>query len=443
MGRMSLIVVVGFNIIFAFMGFNLSGVASHSYSNYTNYYSVEQAQFMAESGANVAIGTLYQNSGWLFNDSSTHKCTLNLSGATATYSIKAKRSYTNGTYVTFYIASTYNGLSDSSTVVCNIPSYSSYAMYTVSDNGILWTTGEKCNGKLHADSILSISGTPYFSDYVTVGNSVSGLVKSDSPAVFKKGYQTGIKLGWVNNFDAVKYSAGYDSIANGPVKTYKVGSNTVKYQADVYIQLNSDGSIDIDTGGHRADGLGWATAATDPHKQHLVISSMTNPVIGVMCDTAQSHIHVRGTMTGKLTIANLGSGNVFIDSSIYEKDTTKDILGLVARDTMMVTDDSINNVGSVHVQGALLAATFTAQDYSTRNANTKASGNGTLSLYGALAQNSRGAVGSGTKGFLKNYTYDNRFAGNGGPPSYPTLPYFQIMSWYDKMNWNTSWWSNW
>ena len=140
---------------------------------------------------------------------------------------------------------------------------------------------------------------------------------------------------------------------------------------------------------------------------------------------------------------------MYIDSSVIYTDKTKDLLGLVARDSILVTDDTLNNNGTVNVQAAVLAQTFTAQDYNSRDGNGSKSGTqGQLNLYGSLAQYTRGVVTSGGYGFLKNYTYDTRFSGTNsqGAPSFPTLPFFQITSWYDKIVWppdSTSFWHNW
>ena len=59
------------------------------------------------------------------------------------------------------------------------------------------------------------------------------------------------------------------------------------------------------------------------------------------------------------------------------------------------------------------------ENYSTRSPS------GYLNVYGGIVQNYRGAVGtfSGTtlaSGFMKNYTYDGRFADD-PPPQYPPL----------------------
>ena len=312
MGKMSLIVVVGFNLIFMFMGFNLSGVASHSYSNYANYYNIEQAQFVAESAANIAIGSLYQNYGYRSTTNGTFTYTLTgLQGAT--YSIQAIRTNPSGAdIVTFYIMSQYSNMRDSNIVTCNIPQYSSFAMYSVSDvnagTNINWITGDTCNGKLHVDNTLYISGTPRLNAPVTVGNTISGLANGDSAKVFPLGYTKGEVLGWVNDFNMVKNVTGYDSV------DFAVASKTQK--RDIYIQLYSDGTIDIDTGAfygttgatggdQTKNGLGWYHEKTLTGRSKVAITSLGNGsvspglgigVIGIMDTSAVGNIHLRGTL---------------------------------------------------------------------------------------------------------------------------------------------------
>ena len=452
MGKMSLIIVIGFNIIFMLMGFNLSGIASHSYSNYTNYYNVEQAQFLAESAANVSIGSLYQNSGWLFNDSTVHLH--NLEGGT--YSIQAKRSYPSGAaYVTFNIVSAYNGMTDTTTVVCNIPSFSSFAMYTCNDGSSPWTGGDTCWGKLHADSVLNIGtlngSSAVFNGSVSVGVKIdsSGLSGGTHPQ-FKQGAPTmGVKLGWVNDFNSVRSASSYQNYDSSDFITPKYTKNGKPYQADIFVQMNSDGTVEIDTGAYNKSATllidsSWYKAKKINKATISTLSSIG--VIGIMDPSSNANIHVRGTLNGKLTIANIGKGNIYIDSNVVYKDTTTDLLGLVAADTMFVAYDSANVRGPVKIQAAILAQTFTAQNPNT-NWGTGAPLNAakqSIQLFGALAQRNRGPVGNGNAGYAKSYKYDNRFAGgSNSAPSYPTLPYFQILSWYDRMAWNTSWWSNW
>ena len=455
---MTLIIVIGFNIIFMLMGFNLSGIASHSYSNYTNYYNVEQAQFLAESAANVAIGSLYQNSMWLYGDSTIHNHSLE----GGTYSIQAKRSYPGGaSYVTFNIVSSYSSMYDTTTVVCNIPSYSSFAMYTCNENGSPWTAGDTCNGKFHSDTTLIIGGSSgqsaVFNGSVSVGNGIdsTGAVSAGAHPQFKQGAPiNGVKLGWLNNFNAVTTTTGYDSSDFG-------GASKAKNR-DIYIQLYNDGTVDVDTGApywgnaKTKNGAGWYHATK--LRNRVPITQLGNNgniaagagigVMGIMDTGATGNIHVRGTLSGKLTIANLGHGNVFIDSNVVYNDTSKDLLGLVAADTMYITYDSANTKGSVKIQGAILAKTFAAQQPDSNYIPTPVVNKAALFLYGSLAQKNRGRAGGGDAitgtGFQKRYTYDWRFAGgSNAAPSYPTLPYFQILSWYDRMAWNTSWWSNW
>jgi hypothetical protein len=340
---------------------------------------------------------------------------------------------------------------DSTTIVCNIPSYSSFAMYTCNDGSSPWTGGDTCWGKLHADSILivdKLSGqSAVFNGAVSVGNSIQ--VNNGATPQYKQGAPTlGVKLGWVDNFNAVKNNAGYDSSDFVTKPPYKLGGRTV--QADVFVQLNSDGTVEIDTGLY----LKSATSLIDSswYRTKLVkkttVSNLSSiGVIGIMDQNSNANIHVRGTLNGKLTIANLGTGNVYIDSNIVYHDTTQDILGLIARDTMFVSYDTANVRGPVKIQGALLASTFTAQNPNANwgSGSPLAATKQSINIFGALAQKNRGPVGAGVAGYAKSYKYDQRFAGGGSnsAPSYPTLPYFQILSWYDRMNWSKSWWDVW
>ena len=58
MGRSSLIMVMGFNIIFASMSFTISNVADWGYKNYVGYYERTVGRQIAASAANIRDFTM-------------------------------------------------------------------------------------------------------------------------------------------------------------------------------------------------------------------------------------------------------------------------------------------------------------------------------------------------------------------------------------------------
>jgi hypothetical protein len=145
-------------------------------------------------------------------------------------------------------------------------------------------------------------------------------------------------------------------------------------------------------------------------------------------------VFVQGTFHGALTIG--AQNNLFVTGNITYTDSTNDILGLVGQSTVTIWNpiscsSSSNNVCSttsgysatlarstnanVTVDGAVASngGTFQVQNY---NYGAKL---GTLTVLGSIAQEFRGAVGTGshTTGFLKDYGYDSRLL-NTAPPKF-------------------------
>ena len=117
--------------------------------------------------------------------------------------------------------------------------------------------------------------------------------------------------------------------------------------------------------------------------------------------------------------------------AVHPTNNSDNALGLIAQHDVEVATVAPNNlIIFAHIISCNAAtdydAGFHVEDYDSR-ANS-----GILTVYGGIVQNNRGAVGQQANerigghwtlvqhGFLKNYTYDTRFASE-PPPSYPTV----------------------
>lgn len=135
-----------------------------------------------------------------------------------------------------------------------------------------------------------------------------------------------------------------------------------------------------------------------------------------------------GTVTGPLTVVS--ENDMYIKNNItYTHDpvanpNTTDALGLISQDDIWVDSSAPN---SLSVYAAMIAAgtssdgsngSFGAIHYDTRST-------GTLTVYGGIVQEQRGAVatvshGNVATGYAKNYSYDPRFL-TIPPPHYPVV----------------------
>ncbi|WP_348788697.1 hypothetical protein [Leifsonia sp. NPDC080035] len=122
-------------------------------------------------------------------------------------------------------------------------------------------------------------------------------------------------------------------------------------------------------------------------------------------------VYVQGTVHGQITVA--AQDYVYITGDLLYQDSTKDILGLVGNNAVWVwnpfngSTPLLGKNRTIYAAILSVAHTFMVQNYDKGTAKR-----GTLNVYGAIAQEYRGTVGTagspGT-GYDKNYNYDPRF----------------------------------
>lgn len=140
--------------------------------------------------------------------------------------------------------------------------------------------------------------------------------------------------------------------------------------------------------------------------------------------------YISGTLNGTTTIGS-AQDIVVVSNLLYnDKSTTSDdLLGLVPTHFMWIyhpvnaaSEANMLSTPVTEVDAAILAVSdsFIVQNYNMGAAISSGSTN-KLTVFGAIAQNYRGPVGTGTTtaastGYLKNYNYDTRFARGAQPP---------------------------
>lgn len=122
-------------------------------------------------------------------------------------------------------------------------------------------------------------------------------------------------------------------------------------------------------------------------------------------------VYVQGVVHGQVTIA--AQDYVYITGDITYQDSTKDILGLVGNNAVWVWNPFNGNTPMLAKDRTIYAAILSvAHTFMVQNYDKGTAKRGTLNIYGAIAQEYRGTVGTvgspGT-GYDKNYNYDPRF----------------------------------
>ena len=73
-GKVSIILVMSFSLLFALFGRNILNNSVTITENFSDYYSITRAQSIAISGANMAINKLYLNKSWMAGFSNLTIC---------------------------------------------------------------------------------------------------------------------------------------------------------------------------------------------------------------------------------------------------------------------------------------------------------------------------------------------------------------------------------
>ncbi len=405
MGRTSLLMVMGFNILFAAMGFNLSRVAVNAYDNYTSYYNRSVSHHIASSAANIAASQICFTPNWR-----TGYSNIPLEGGTFSVSVVDL----GPGQIKVTATSTYNSVTSEVDLVLGLTKFSKFAYYSNIEGAIYWITGDTVWGPFHTQQKINVSGNPVFYGKATSKNGISKNPTSSKPQFFG-GYQSGVDISLPADLSQIRGFA-------------QTGGSYFNNQ-DVYLKFNPDGTATYRIGS-------WTAIPA-----YTVALSTLAPNGVLVADNA--NLHLKGILKGQMTISALGSsgaakGNVYIDSSVvYNSNPSNttgstDMLGIVCDNNVIVSDNANNNTAAgVTIQASILSRSggLTAENYNTRPAG------GTLTLLGGLQQYQRGPVGtfSGStivSGFHKNYRYDTRLMVS-SPPLYPSTGTYEVLSWYE------------
>ena len=410
MGRTSILMVIGFNIIFALMGFSLSRISAEAVKNFSNYYTNVAAHNIAASAANIAANQIFFTPNWRDGYS-------NVPFAGGRYSVQVRDLPQRRIQVTARAVTSapnentgmYEDKTATIVIVMQPSSFAKFTYYSMIEGGIYWITGDTVWGPFHTQSKLTVSGSPVFQGKVTTKK---GLFKSPSSSTpkFYGGYQSGVDISLPSNLNPLEQTA----IDGG--KYFNSG-------ADVNLTFNADGTVT------------WQEGASAPVTEPITTMA-PNGVI--LVDGA--NIRMKGTVNGKVTVSatgssGLGQGNVYLDDDIVyatpsSDPTCDDMLGIVVDNNVIITDNAANN-SDINIDASLFCRTggLTAENYSSRPVS------GSLNLRGGVQEYQRGPVGmaSGgviTHGFQKNFRYDQRLMTD-LPPFYPTTGNYEILSWYE------------
>ncbi|MCB0746329.1 MAG: DUF4900 domain-containing protein [Ignavibacteriae bacterium] len=406
-GKAALLLILGYSTILLTVGLNFNRVSSSASDNSIDYFETTMAKEIAKSGINVASSNISRDAGWLpqstpysylgeDNLAITVKDTFGIKTVTSTaiYGDKIKT-------VEVKIVSA---------------SFSEYAYFSDSEapagQTIWWTEKDSVWGPFHTNDVLRVTRHPYF-DGPTTSHGGALIYKTDAladaPSIVGS-YNTGVNIAIPTDGIAglkTKASSGGFSFSGQPTVFMQFAGDSIKYK------FNS----------------------TDPFTTVLATDLSSNGTIFV----DGGDLRISGTVEGRWSIGS--NQSVYIDDDVtYQSipdytdkyDPSNDLLGILAKDNVVVTDNAANS-SSVNIHAAIYTEEggFHAEYYDTRSVS------GSINLIGGITQKTRLAVGTfdsvtgaSKTGFRKNYKYDSRLM-RMVPPYYPSTNTFRILSWLE------------
>jgi hypothetical protein len=412
-GKASLLLILGFSVIFLVFGRNFASLSTRGVDNMINYYDETVAHDIAVSGANMAANEFFLNNNWNAGfpttsyNGGTFKVTFSVIDAfNDVYKIKSEGNY--------------NNITSDVEITLKPSSFSKFAYFSMSEGGnIYWTGNDTVWGPFHTQDHLRASYHPTFMGKASSFKSILYLHNeaADKPN-FNGGYASGVDLplptDGVSKLEASAAAGGF------------VFSKT-DYTKDKTVYLTFAG-----------DSIKYKFSASGPETTVLGSTMAPNGVIFAPDAT----LRIKGTVKGKYSIgasgnmANQGSiildGDIVYNSNPMTNPNSTDMLGIVAENDVVIANNSENNK-SINIFASIYCENggFNAEDYDSRPVS------GNINLYGGIIHKTRGAVGTfDTKsgnilhGFAKKYKYDDRFL-LASPPSFPGTGMFEIVSWYE------------
>lgn len=404
-GKASLLLILGFSSIMLIIGLNMNRVSTSAIDNSSSYFEMEKAKEIARSGMNLALSKVSRVTTWEPSSSPySYMGSNNLE-------ISLVR---NGEKITIISTGNYENKSQTLEVKIMLPSFSEFAYFSNIEGNIWWTGDDSVWGPFHTNDQLQVQGHPYFAGPTT---SHGGPLKyyhnqsSDAPTVIGE-YTTGLVIDLpIDGISKLSVAASSGGIVfSGKSRVYlEFAGDSIKYKFNRY-----DNYITV-----------------------LGTDLSPNGIIYV----PDGDLYLQGIVKGKWSVGS--SDDVFIEDDIVyndipdpfdENDLSTDLLGILAKDDVKISDNSNNN-GDVNIHAAIYCEEggFTAENYNHRGAD------GNINLIGGITQYQRGPVGTfsiyhGVKslvsGFDKNYKYDSRLL-RMVPPYFPSTKTFKVLSWLE------------
>lgn len=462
-GKAALILVLGFVVLFSYIGSNIIGLGTRSVDNVSYYSETTTAHNIAEVGINVGLSILYKNS------IDTTAAQTGWTPRTITSQSFNSGIFTGGSFVVRLQDVTGGFKELVSTSVLNKPSnvfrdtikvlFSPMAgnftvkgfMTNFGGNDEFWITKDTMFGPIHFNGNCHIRGSPVFWEKVTLskGFDPRKVGSGTNQAILKKGYETGVKkIDFPTDANtAINFAKGTGSfrIPSSPPATapFDTARQKVYYtsQKPLFLVFTQ-----------KSDSVGLLKVYQDAILTSKILANIeirSRDSLVLVSDS--SNVIVRGRVLNRVTVVS--KENIRIDSNItysprvsYNHSTNKmqvtggatDMLALIAYKDIILDNTETEIQTTLNIYGVLFAINGSIV---ISNNNLPTSNNGPFRSYGGLITDGRVNVAKITGpnisgGYYKRFYFDDRMATR-LPPLFPrgkpSTSRYEIISWWENV----------
>jgi len=283
---------------------------------------------------------------------------------------------------------------------------------------IYFISGDDLKGPVYTDDEFAVCGTPTFgrnaSDWIQIAASAPGESTQGAGGCSNSPNNLGTVKNNVSTLSPPATDSALQTEAqdNGTVYT---GPTCITLGASNYTWAQPASGSSCSS-----SGLTWTTASYPANGVMYVQNSSSAPCTQTYAYTAPVYVtnsanagcgiaYVQGT--GYDTALTIGTANDLVVTGPITAASTagSDLLGLVANGFIRVAHTCTSGTANITIDAAILSVqhSFIVDDYNC------GSPEGSLNLFGSIAQDFRGGVGTHSSGTLvtgydKNYQYDDR-----------------------------------
>jgi len=436
MGRGLLIIVSGLFVVYGIIQNSLNQRQTEITSYSANYATQTKAETIANTMADLAFSEVNENP----SDTAAGRFSeRELLGGKGSVDLRRERPFASqgNPFVVHKILTargTYQGETVEIVVKTRRREFSRYSYFTVDEPTIYFQDGDVLNGPVHTNGVIHIDGDPVFNGEVTSPNPPDERPGSDP--VYNGG----------KDFNAQSINLPNEGATNDLGST--AGNGGLRFNKPIRVDFHNDNSSGTDVG---KASISTGTPSTtcvrycwsSYYAQYKTTYTWDSPVDynlenynGII--SSSDNVEVKGTLNGDYTLHSEKDIEIKGDLRYFDdprdnyangESASDDFLGIVSEGQTIVDENAHKENGSkdIDIHASIMALaeheSFTVEDFDDGE------NRGKLNLLGGLIQYERGPVAllSGS-GYLKNYTYDDRFLGR-APRGFPPSDIYDFVSW--------------